>query len=104
MRSILKDENSVIIEGHCHTAGLRAIWAELAKKYTAHLLFVEVDPGISLAHIFNYAAVERANNEHVMLYPDAAYYTYKSDLEQPDAPLIYHPKIQVDDVIAKFRF
>jgi hypothetical protein len=102
--SILKDENSVIIEGHCHTAGLRAIWAELAKKYTAHLIFVEVDPGISLAHIFNYAAVERANNEHVMLYPDSAYYTYKSDLEQPDAPLIYHPKIQVDDVIAKFRF
>lgn len=102
--SILKDENSVIIEGHCHTAGLRAIWAELAKKYTAHLLFVEIDPGISLAHIFNYAAVERANNEHVMLYPDTAYYTYKSDLEQPDAPLIYHPKIQVDDVIAKYRF
>lgn len=102
--SILKDENSVIIEGHCTTAAQRAIWTDLGKKYTAQVLFVEVDPGISMAHIFNYAAVEKASNEHVMLYPDSAYYTYKSDLEHPDAPLVYHPKIQVDDVISKYRF
>jgi DNA 3'-phosphatase len=102
--SILRDENSVIVEGNCHTAALRYLWGELAKKYTANLIFVEVDPGISLSHIFNYAAVEKASNEHIMLYPDAAYYTYKSDLEPPDTPLIYHPRIITDDVICKYRF
>lgn len=102
-KKALLDRISVIIDGDCHTDELRAPFLEIAKETMTPILYVEVNPSIGMAHIFNHVAVEEAKDD-TYLYPDRDYYSYKSTVSRPPNTVLYCPVINPTPVIMEYRF
>lgn len=93
-RKYLGNRVNVIIDGECHSDTLREPFLVIAAELNIPVLHVEVNPGIGIAYIFNHVAVELADNENVVLYPDRDYHYYKSTETRPKNVVLYCPVIK----------
>lgn len=102
-KKALLDRISVIIDGDCHTDELRAPFIKIAKETMTPILYVEVNPGIGMAYIFNHIAVEESK-DNTYLYPDRDYYAYKSTVSRPLNTILYCPVINPTVTLMGYRF
>lgn len=104
VRKALQDMISVVVEGYVHTAKSREPFQQMAKDYKAGVLYIEVDPGIGMANIFNHAAVETSSDEYTHLLDPKDYRYYISQLNRPANVLKYCPVIQQTKEIMWMRY
>ena len=100
----IADRISVIIDGNVHNNELRKPYQELAKKYNAKLINIEVNPGLGMAYLLNHIAVEESNKEDIFLYDDKYYKTYKGTVERTNDTIFYAPVIRRNDILMNYRF
>jgi len=103
-RKAIADNISAIIDGDAHTALLRKPFEEISAAYNAPILYVEVNPGLGMAHIFNHVAVETSQDENLELYDVKEYHFYKSKVTRPNNVLLYCPVIQKTKQVMDFRY
>jgi bifunctional polynucleotide phosphatase/kinase len=101
---LLKDRFSVIVDGKMHTAKFREPYEEVAKKYNTQIIYVEVNPGILFAQLFNHVHIQNAKNENDVLYSELEYYVYKSELSKPENCINYCPVINDSIELTMFRY
>jgi DNA 3'-phosphatase len=101
---LLGSRISVIVDGDCHTVALRQPYLEIAKKYSIPVTYIEVNPGIGMAYLFNHVAVEQAKTEDIELYSERDYLIYKGTLQQPAETILYCPYIKKSKELMEYRF
>ena len=100
----LKDRISVIIDDRNYNDLSRKPYEDLAENYNTAVFYIEVNPGILMAQLFNRLAVENATNENVVVCPDKEYYIYRGKEKKPKNTLSYCPKINVTNQLLDFRY
>lgn len=103
-RKALENRISVIIDGGTHTEDLRRPFEELAAAHKITPVYVEVNPGLAMASIFNHVAVETAVDESVELYDIKDYHYYKSTVNRPKDVILYCPVIKKTDQVITYRY
>lgn len=103
-KKALANRISVIIDGLAHTNELREPFEKLASEYKTPILYIEVNPGLGMAHIFNHVAVETSIDEDVELYDIKEYHFYKSKVVRPKNVLLYCPVIKKTKQVMQFRY
>jgi len=103
-KKFLSDRISVIIDGDMHIEQNRAPFEQLAKESNSGVLYVEVNPSLGLAHIFNHVAVETSIDENIELYDIKDYHYYKSKVSRPKGVLLYCPEIRQTEEVMNFRY
>lgn len=103
-KKALSNRISVIIDGLAHTDELRKPFEKMALEYRTPILYIEVNPGLGMAHIFNHVAVETSLDENVVLYDVKEYHFYKSKVVRPKNTLLYCPPIKKTKQVMQFRF
>ncbi len=104
VKKTLENMISVIIDGECHTSVLRKPFIEIANKMQIPILYVEVNPGISMAYIFNHVAVETSQDENLLLYGEKEYYIYKATYSKPENTILYCPVIKQTKQVMQYRY
>lgn len=104
VKKALDNRISVIIDGFAHTNELRDPFEKLALKHNIPILYIEVNPGLGMSHIFNHVAVETAINENIELYDIKEYHFYKSKVVRPKNALLYCPVIKKTKQVMQFRY
>lgn len=103
----------VIIDDYCNTASDRVDYINHIRDANLNIgiLFCEINVGIHMAKILNYARVEDANDFNVKLYKYrdfsifASMYQRPSEKEYPGAcSIIYYPKIDERPSIMNYRY
>jgi bifunctional polynucleotide phosphatase/kinase len=100
----ISDRISVIIDGECHTDKLRLPYKKLSAKYGIPITYIEVNPGIALAYLFNHTTVENAMTEDIELYPERNYHLYNSMFKRPEGALLYCPIIKKTKELMEYRY
>lgn len=103
-RKTLENRISVIVDGDCHTAALRKPFIDVATKLKVPILYIEVNPGISMAYIFNHVAVETSQDENQQLYGEKEYHIYKATYSKPENTVLYCPVIKQTKQVMQFRY
>lgn len=104
VRKALQNRISVIVDGFSHTPQLREPFEEMAKVCKTPILYVEVNPGLGMAHIFNHVAVETSVDEDIELYDVKEYLFYKSKVMRPKGVILYCPVIKKTKQVMNFRY
>ena len=104
VRKAILDRISVIIDGEVHTPALRQPFEDIAAKTKTPILYIEVNPGLGMAYIFNHVAVETATNENIELYDIKEYLYYKSKVVRPRNTVLYCPTIKKTKQVMQFRY
>ncbi len=104
VRKALENRISVVIDGFSHTQQLREPFELMAEATKTPILYIEVNPGLGMAHIFNHVAVETAIDEDVELYDMKEYLFYKSKVVRPKGAILYCPVIKKTKQVMEFRF
>jgi DNA 3'-phosphatase len=104
VKKFIIDKISVIIDGGCHSIALREPYEEIFKKYKVPTVYVEVNPSIGFACIFNHVAVENSNDESKTLYDVKEYHIYKSILNKPKDTIQYCPVIKQTKQVMLYRY
>ena len=104
VRKALEDRISVIIDGMMHTTAFRQPFEDLAATHKTPILYIEVNPGLGMAYIFNHVAVELTIDENIELYDMADYLHYKSKVIRPKNAILYCPVIKKTKQVMLFRY
>lgn len=100
----LLDRISVIIDGAAHTPQLREPFELMAQETKTPILYIEVNPGLGMAHIFNHVAVETSIDENIELYDMKEYLFYKSKVVKPKGYIAYCPVIKKTKQVLEYRY
>lgn len=100
----LENNISVIIDGDAHTNALRKPFEEIAKATYTPVLYVEVNPSLGMAHIFNHVAVESSIDESLEVYDVKEYHFYKSKVTRPAGTVLYCPVIKKTRQVMLYRY
>ena len=104
IKKTLQDRISVIVDGGCHTPEQRRPYEELAAKTNTPILYIEVNPGLGMAYLFNHVAVETSLDENVELYGMNEYLFYKSKVVRPRGAVLYCPVIKRTKPVMCYRY
>ncbi len=104
VKKALQNRISVIVDGYAHSPELRAPFEEIAAANKTPILYVEVNPGLGMAHIFNHVAVETSMSEDIVLYDMKEYLFYKSKVTRPKNVVLYCPVIKKTKQVMEFRY
>lgn len=109
-KNCVNDKISVILDNNRYTNSMRNPYIKYAQEYDVPILFIDVNPGIEMAKIFEMAKIETAESDRVYRKNDEKYYMYKSLYERPsvNSPLLkytqYVPHIEATPQIMTFRY
>lgn len=103
-KKLLADHITVIIDGDCHNVLLRSPFEQIANELKIPILYIEVNPSIDFAYIFNHVAVETSQDEEKILYSDREYFIYKSNNSRPADTILYAPIIKQTEQIMNYRY
>lgn len=103
-KKLLESRISIIIDGYCHTNNTRQPYEELAKQTKSHIIYVELNPGIYMAELFNHWAIETSQNIEECLVLEKDYRSYNGYVSRPKNTLVIVPEINFSHKQLHFRY
>ena len=95
---------NVIVDGGVFSNEQREPYELFARSLSASYIYVEVNPSLEFATIFNHVAVETSKDESIELYNIKEYYYYRSKVSRPPGTLLYCPRINQTPQVMDFRY
>jgi histidinol phosphatase-like enzyme/adenylate kinase family enzyme len=108
-----KNSIHVMLDGEYPNNLVRAPYLELAKKYNAAVVLIEVNVGMEMSKLFNHVRVENSKRTDLTLVKKENYYKYRGDYITPTISnsegnkqkyILYCPTIELDNKILDMRF
>ena len=97
----LKERISIILDCNLYNNKLREPFIEIANKYSASVLLIEINIPIEIAYLFNKVSVQQTNNT---VLPDKDFIIYKGFYQKDNDAVLYTPNINKSIELMEFQY